>query len=192
MEVSQHPALTAIAAVGSNRVIGDGYRLPWNYPEDFDRFKQVTMGGVLVMGRRTFDSLGGALPGRTSIVLTRDKTWVPPGVDGDPYCDDMVEVVHTLQEVGTALSHHSDAPWWSIGGGEIYQLMWPYTTHLDLTEVHHAPRGTVTFPVVESQQWRETSREPREDFDFVTYVRRDGQAVAALETLISRPPHYAC
>jgi len=158
------PKLTAIAAVARNRVIGDGVGLPWNIPEDFARFKAVTMGGALVMGRATFESLGRPLPGRTSIVLTRDAGF---GADGKPGTS--VIVVHSVDEALRALP--PDKAWWVIGGGQIYRAMWPYTTNLDLTLVHQSPAGSVTFPAM-GDDWRETSREPHDGFDFVQYERR--------------------
>jgi len=159
------PNLTAIAAVGANGVIGDGVGLPWNIPEDFARFKAVTMGGALVMGRTTYESLGRPLPGRTSIVLTRNPAWQPGDTKGRP-----VIVVHSVEDALRALP--PDKPWWVIGGGHIYRAFWPFTTHLDLTLVHQAPAGSVTFPEL-GDDWVETSREPHDGFDFVEYERRE-------------------
>ncbi|MDR0489071.1 MAG: dihydrofolate reductase [Propionibacteriaceae bacterium] len=174
------PSLTAIAAVGENAVIGDGDQLLWHLPEDFGRFKRVTMGGVLIMGRRTYDSLGGALPGRTSIVLTRSRLWKPSNTRGSE-----VVSVSQIQQIGRLLAVRPEQRWWSIGGGEIYRVLWPYTTHLDLTEVRLAPKGQVTFPQIDPVHWRQTSREPRDEFDFVTYERIGSDAVDALGALTS-------
>ena len=168
--------LTAIAAVAENGVIGDGQRLLWHLPEDFGRFKKVTLGGVLIMGRATFDSLGGALPGRQSIVLTRDASWGAPGA-------------LPVGSVAAALQRLTDFPdrrWWCIGGGQIYRALWPYTTDLDLTEVHQRPDGTVTFPAVDPAEWLETSRTPRSGFDFVTLTRRRRDAHDRLLTALAR------
>ena len=171
------PSLTAIAAVARNGVIGDGGAMLWHLPDDFARFKRVTMGGVLVMGRRTYESLGGALPGRTSIVLTRDAAWRPaPGV-------------LVAGDVAVAVAQLAAWPrraWWSIGGGQVYRAFWPYTTHLDLTLVKSSPEGAVTFPDVAPDEWAETGREVHEFFDFVTYERRSDVAAQALRGLVSR------
>ena len=182
------PKLTAIAAVAANGVIGDGVGLPWNIPEDFARFKAVTMGGALLMGRATYQSLGRPLPGRTSIVMTRDAAWQPdvtprrkPGdpltrhparseaQSQDPPVPEVI-AVHSVDEALRVLAT-IDKPWWVIGGGHIYRAMWPYTTDLDLTLVHQTPAGSVTFPAL-GDDWVETSREPHDGYDFVTYERR--------------------
>ena len=168
--------LTAIAAVAPGGVIGDGEGMLWHLPEDFARFKRVTMGGALLMGRRTYDSIGGALPGRTSIVLTRAAGWRPQAAS--------VRVARDVPEAARWLASCT-GPWFCIGGGEIYRLWWPYTTHLDLTSVKAAVAGTVTFPAVDAREWRETHREPGELFDLVTYERRGDAARRALEGLVA-------
>ncbi|MCL2316141.1 MAG: dihydrofolate reductase [Actinomycetia bacterium] len=173
------PHLTAIAAVARNRVIGDGRDLPWHLPEDFARFKRVTMGGALVVGRVTFESFGRPLPGRASIVVTRDAAWTPP--DSSP--DAPVVAVRTIPEIGRALASFADRTWWCIGGGQVYALMWPYTTRLDLSEVDQVPAGPVLFPVVEPREWRQVSRTPQAGFDLVAYERRDDSAARALAGL---------
>jgi dihydrofolate reductase len=175
-----YPSLTAIAAVGANGVIGDGQGLLWHLPEDFARFKRVTLGGILVMGRRTFQSLGRALVGRTCVVLTRDPDWrpaVPPG-------GDVVVATGVGQAVGV-LARQPERRWWSAGGGDVYRALWDCTTHLDLTQVHTSPSGSVTFPLVTGTEWRETSREPRQEFDFVEFERVGHEARRALEALVA-------
>ena len=172
------PSLTAIAAVSANGVIGDGEGMLWNLPDDFARFKRVTMGGLLIMGRRTYESLGGALPGRTSVVLTHDKSWIPAKTGGQE-----VLAASSIEEIGKILAGRLDQRWWSIGGGEIYQALWDYTTHLDITEIKAAYDGKVTFPEI-GPEWKETSRLPGEEFDFVTYERIGFEARDALGALI--------
>jgi dihydrofolate reductase len=178
--VPSWPSLTAIVAVAANGVIGDGRGLPWSLPEDFARFKRVTMGGVMIMGRRTYESLGGALRGRTSIVLTRQSDWVPGHTRG---CE--VFAVTTVAQVGALLGARPDQRWWSAGGGEIYRVLWPFTTQIDVSEVHAEPAGSVTFPRIDPAQWRQTSREQRPEFDFVTYERIGPVAADALKALIA-------
>jgi len=174
------PSLTAIAAVASNRVIGDGTGLLWSIPEDFARFKQVTMSGVLVMGRTTYESLGGALRGRVSVVLSQDRSWRPRNTRG---CE--VYAVNSVIEAVAMLAARPQQRWWSAGGGQVYRALWGYTTDLDLTEVHAAPEADVTFPEVAADEWREISREPRAGFDFVSYTRRTGFAADALKALVA-------
>jgi len=172
------PSLTAIAAVGANGVIGDGSRLLWHIPEDFARFKKLTMGGVLVMGRRTYESLGKGLPGRVCVVMTRRGDW-------SPRADHTGDVVVTDSVAGVAriLAGYPDRRWWSSGGGEVYRALWGYTTDLELTWVDATPDGSVTFPDI-GDDWRETGREDRTGFDFVTYERRDSRAAEALGSLV--------
>ncbi len=159
------PSLTAIAAVAANRVIGCDNDIPWHLPQDWARFKQITMGGVLLMGRRCHQSIGRPLPGRVTVVLTRN-----PGFD-----DPRVNIVRSLPEAFAALAEHPQRRWWVAGGGEIYQLLWPYLSQLDLTELHSSYPGDVFFPEVDPTQWCETSRDQQKDFDFVGYARSAGR-----------------
>jgi len=180
------PRLTAIAAVARNGVIGDGQGLPWHLPGDFARFKRATMGGALVMGRATYDSMGKALPGRTSIVLTRQAAWSPGGVGAAE-----VLVVHDVEGALAALAARRDQRWWCIGGGQIYAALWPYTTHLDLSEVKASPPGSVRFPVIEAARWRVVRREPGEAFDVVWYERRGPEAAEALREAVTKALGHA-
>ena len=148
-----------IAAVSRNGVIGDGVRMPWHLPEDLAHFKHTTMGHTLLMGRRTFDSIGRALPGRRSIVLTRNTRW--------SHAD--VEVAHTFAE-GLALAGPTEL--WVVGGGEVYRLAISYAARLVITEVNQDAEGSVTFPAIDARVWVETSRMPHEGFAFVGYERR--------------------
>lgn len=150
--------VTMIAAVGRNGVIGDGLSMPWHISEDLKFFKRTTMGHPMVMGRRTFDSMG-VLPGRRSIVITRQPEWRHAGV----------ETAHSLDEA-LALAGPADEVF-VVGGGEIYRAAMPYAARLVITEVDQDPEGTVTFPTIESSEWRETSREARDGFSWVTYER---------------------
>jgi dihydrofolate reductase len=171
--------LTAIAAVGANGVIGDGRGLLWHIPEDFARFKAVTSGGVLIMGRRTYESLGGALVQRVSIVLTRDRLWRASNTRGE-----QVLVASSVRQTAALLAQHTDKRWWVAGGGEIYRQWWPYTTDLDITAVAASPDGSVTFPSIDSRHWRLASRRLREGFAFETYRRSSSDAALALASLI--------
>ncbi len=153
--------LTAIAAFARNRVIGRDNGMAWNLPEDSARFKKVTMGGVLITGRRTHESIGFPLPGRVTLLVTRDLS----------YADDRVRIVHSVAEAIEALHDYPDRRWWVAGGGEIYRLFWDHLTDLDVTEVHDEPQGDVLFPEIDPAVWRETSRTPRPNLDFVQYTR---------------------
>lgn len=151
--------VTMIVAVGRNGVIGDGETMPWHLPEDLAHFKAVTLGHAMIMGRRTFESIGRALPGRRSIVITRQPHWSHPDV----------ETAHSLAD---ALFLAGPDEVFVIGGGEVYREAMPYAARLLVTEVDQSPEGSVTFPPIEPDAWVEVVREPREGFSWVTYERR--------------------
>lgn len=153
--------IIAIAAVARNGVIGADGDIPWHIPEDWQRFKRLTMGQVLIMGRRTWASIGRPLPGRTSYVVTRDKMW--RGED--------VYAVPSLDEAFTAAAAREPATVYVAGGGEIYRAAWDRLTGLEITEVDAEPEGDVTFPEIGSDEWREISREPHAGYAFVRYRR---------------------
>lgn len=152
--------VSLIAAVAGNGVIGSDNAMPWHLPEDFAYFKRTTMGHPLVMGRRTFDSIGRVLPGRRSIVITRRPDWAHASV----------EVAHSLEEA-LALAGPADEVF-VVGGGQVYEQAMPYAHRLLVTEVDAEPEGDVRFPAIDPAQWHETSREPHEGFAWVTYERR--------------------
>ena len=151
--------VTMIAAVGRNGVIGDGSSMPWHISEDLKYFKRTTMGHPMIMGRRTFDAVG-VLPGRRSIVLTRQEDW--------RHAD--VETAHSLAEA-LSLAGPADEVF-VIGGGEVYREAMPYAARLVITEVDQSPEGSVTFPEVDLSEWQETERESHDGFAWVTYLRR--------------------
>ncbi len=148
-----------LAAVGANHVIGRDGEMPWHLPEDLAHFKATTMGHTLVMGRKTYDSIGRALPGRRTIVMTSQIGWHAPSV----------EVAHSLAE---ALALAGPTEVFIVGGGEIYQQAMPFADLLMLTEVDQSPEGDVVFPTIEPAHWRETARQAHEGFAFVTYERK--------------------
>ena len=159
------PPLALIAAVARNGVIGAGNALPWRLPEDLRRFKALTLGHAVVMGRRTFDSLGRALPRRQNIVLTRRAALDAPGV----------EVAHSLEEALTLV--RDPPPVWCIGGGELFRAALPLATRIELTEIDADIPGDTFFPPFDRARWREVTREahgPGEaglPYAFVTYER---------------------
>ncbi len=128
----------AIAAMAENRVIGAGNRIPWHLPADFQWFKRTTLGGVLVMGRRTYESIGRPLPGRETLVLTRHD-WSAPGVTAVP------DLASLQARLGGEIR-----PVWVCGGAEIYQLLLPFCSDLYLTCVPGRPDGDRFFPPFEA------------------------------------------
>ena len=154
-----------IAALGRNRVIGVDGDLPWRLPDDLKRFKQLTMGQPVVMGRRTWESLGRPLPGRENRVLTRHPAYAAPGA----------LVFDRLED---ALFPPEGGPLWVIGGGDLYTQTLPFADGLFLTEVDAAPEGDAWFPPVDPTQWRRVDREHHAAdarhpvaFDFAEYRR---------------------
>ncbi|HET7397926.1 MAG TPA: dihydrofolate reductase [Intrasporangium sp.] len=152
--------VTMIAAVGRNGVIGDGTSMPWHLPEDLRHFKATTLGHALIMGRRTFDSIGQVLPGRRTIVITRQRDWRHPDV----------ETAHSLAEALALAGPVGEV--FVAGGGAVYAEAMPYAARLLITEVDQEPAGSVVFPPIDLDAWVETDRVPREGFTFVTYERR--------------------
>ena len=151
--------VTLIAAVGRNGVIGADNDMPWRIPEDFAFFKRTTMGHPLVMGRKTFDSIGRALPGRRTIVVTRQQSW--------HHAD--VETAHSLSDA-LSLAGPADEVF-VCGGGKIYAEAMVWAHRLLITEVDQSPEGDVRFPRIDPTRWSETSRDTHEGFSWVTYER---------------------
>lgn len=149
--------IALIAAVARNRVIGIDGKLPWQIPADLKRFKALTIGSTLIMGRKTYGSIGRRLPGRTTIVVTRQPHWTAEGV----------LVVHSLEDALAQVV--GDA--WVAGGGEIYAQAMPYADRLELTEVDQTPEGDARFPEWDRTSWREVAREHHEGYWFATYDR---------------------
>jgi len=153
--------ITLVAAYAHGRVIGDHGRIPWHLSEDFAHFKATTMGGVLVMGRATYDSIGRPLPGRTTVVLTRDRTWSADGV----------LVAHSLDEA-LAVAATQPGETFVVGGTQVYEQALPLATHQVLTEVDLSPDGDAHYPDFDLDEWVETGREPRDGFTWVWWERR--------------------
>lgn len=166
--------ITAIAIVGANGVIGDGERQPFEIAEDWARFKKVTYGHPLIMGRRTHDAIGRWLPGRTTIVVTRtpESVRLPEPDEGSKGGAATGYAVASLDAALELAARLDDDVVYVAGGGTIYEQAWPKVTDLDLTEVHAEAEGSVRLPPIGSDEWVEVSREPHEGFDFVGYRRR--------------------
>jgi dihydrofolate reductase len=159
------PPVTLVVARATNGVIGRDGTLPWRISADLKRFKRLTMGSVMIMGRRTFDSLPGLLPGRRHVVLTRDREWSAGGA----------EVAHSVEE---ALTLAGDEPVSVIGGAEIFDLLLPHADRLELTEVlGDIPGDTMMADPRADGSWREVTREDHAAegetpaFSFITLER---------------------
>ena len=143
--------VSLIAAVADNGVIGRAGAMPWRLAGDLKHFKAVTLGKPVVMGRRTFQSLGEPLPGRTNIVITRDDSFSAPGAF----------IVHSLKGALRAAEEEGAAECMIIGGGEIYALALALADRFYLTEVHASPQGDTRFPEFDRAAWREISRDDK-------------------------------
>ena len=160
------PGLAVIAAVAANAVIGTGNRLPWRLPADLKRFRALTTGHAVIMGRKTWESIGRALSDRQNIVVTRQPGFAAPGA----------EVASSLAD---ALSRvRLPGPAFCIGGGDLYREAMPMARVLYLTEIARAFEGDATFPLFDRGEWREVDREAQTDraadglpYAFVTYHR---------------------
>ncbi len=159
------PLVVMIAAVARNQAIGLDNRLLWRLPEDLKRFKSLTLGHPILMGRKTFESLGRPLPGRRNVVVSRNPDWRSEGAD----------VFSSLEEALAACVGSEKV--FVIGGAEIYRQALAMADVLDLTEVDDAPEGDVFFPDLDKTCWQEASREAQQDaasgihYDFVEYRR---------------------
>lgn len=162
--------VTLIVAVAENGIIGHQGQMPWGrMPADLRHFKQLTLGHPVVMGRKTFDSIGKALPGRPNIVVTRQPGWAAPG------CEVTASVLGALER-----AQQLDAETVCvIGGGEIYREALPAVDVVYLTEIHHTFEGDASFPSLSPTDWREITRERHEAdeqhayaYSFVTLRRR--------------------
>ncbi|MBE1528059.1 dihydrofolate reductase [Sphingopyxis sp. OAS728] len=160
------PEITLVLARAANGVIGADGKMPWHLPADLRRFKQITMGRPMIMGRKTFDSLPAILEGRRHIVLTRDPEWQDEGA----------EPVATIEE---ALKLANAPHVMVIGGAEIYRLFLPLADRIELTEVALEPKGDAVIDYPAAAEWQEIAREdhPADDagrpsYSFVTLTRK--------------------
>lgn len=161
--------ITMIAAVGENNSLGKDNDLLWHLPDDFKRFKKLTTGHFIIMGRKTFESFPKPLPNRTHVIITRDKSYTV----NHPNCI----VVHSLEDA-IAQSAKDDHPF-IIGGGEIYKQGEQLSDSLEITRVHEDFEADTFFPVVDENIWKLISSEyhPKNeqhkyDFTYLTYIRK--------------------
>lgn len=143
--------VSAIAAIGKNRELGKGNNLLWCIPHDLARFKSITMGHPVIMGRKTFESIGRPLPGRPNIIITRDKSFEAEGC----------LVTHSIEDAFEEAKDLDDEEVFIIGGGEIYKQAMPYVDKLYLTLIHDEKESDVFFPDY-SEFTKETFREEHE------------------------------
>ncbi len=160
------PRIAIIAAVARNRVIGRDNAMPWHLPEDLRRFRALTMGHPIVMGRRTWESLGRPLPGRRNIVVSRDPAFAPQGAEATASLDAALAACAGAQQV------------FVIGGAQLYAAALPLADRLYLTEIQRDFAGDTLFPEWDRGAWRELAREPQPPRDgleyvFTTYARAD-------------------
>jgi dihydrofolate reductase len=148
--------LTLIAAVAENGVIGRGGRLPWHLSADLRRFKRLTMGHAIIMGRRTWESIGRPLPGRTSIVISRQADY-QPGHDGVLMATNLDEALSQACKLASGADKA-----FVIGGARIYEMSLARADRLLITRVHDAVEGDVQFPQVDWTQWRKIAEERHE------------------------------
>jgi dihydrofolate reductase len=158
--------ISLVVAMAANGVIGRDNGLPWHLPADLQHFKRITMGKPILMGRKTWESIGRPLPGRTSIVITRDTGYVAPGCI----------VVHSIDAALQAAADHADEAM-VIGGAEFYRQVLPRADTLYLTRVHADFEGDTFFPEPDASEWREVERrdcEPDEKNPYrYSFIRLD-------------------
>ena len=161
--------ISLIAAIDQNRVLGDGEKMLWHIPEDFKYFKATTMGKPIIMGRKTFDSIGRPLPGRPNIVITRQTDWQAEGA----------EVVNSLEDAIKKAESYGIDEIMVIGGGQVYAQALQSATRVYLTQIQGVYNGDALFPALPSADWQEVSRKHGTEcdkvgvsYDFVVYERK--------------------
>lgn len=157
--------LSVIAAVARNGVIGRDNQLPWQLPEDLKRFKALTMGHHIIMGRKTYESLGRLLPGRTTVIVSRNAGYVVPGA----------QVVSSLERALDVCGR--DEQPFMIGGAELYQQALPLANRLYLTRIEQDFDGDAWFPGYDIREWHETARQvgisaSGLEYTYLDYVRK--------------------
>lgn len=161
--------LSTIVAIANNNVIGKDNKLIWHLPEDLKRFKQITTGKNIIMGRKTFESLGRVLPNRKHIILCNDME-----MDID---NENVEILDDISKLDKYINSGEEN--FVIGGATIYKLLMPYVNKLYITKINHDFEGDVYFPEIKEAEWKEISKEKGlkndenpYDYEYITYVRK--------------------
>jgi dihydrofolate reductase len=159
------PDIILIAACAHNHVIGINGKLPWHIPQDLKRFKRLTVGKTVIMGRKTYESIGKPLIGRHNIVITRQERYQAP---------QGVSIVHNFAEAIAAAGldpKTRSSEIFIIGGAEIYAQSLNFATRIELTLVDQHPEGDAFFPMLDANTWHSVARETHPGFDFITYER---------------------
>jgi dihydrofolate reductase len=160
--------ISFVFAMDEQRGIGIDNRLPWRLPADLARFKQLTLNHTILMGRKTYDSIGRPLPRRRNVVLTRDPSFQAEGCD----------IIHSLDEVVARYGGANEEELMVIGGTEVFKLLLPHADKMYITEIHHTFPADTWFPEVDPADWKAVYRETGlknednpYDYEFVDYVR---------------------
>jgi len=161
--------LSIIVAIANENVIGKDNKLIWHLPEDLKRFKEITTGHKIIMGRKTFESLGRVLPNRKHIILCNDMK-----MDID---NENVEILDDISKLDTYIN--SDEECFVIGGATIYKLLMPYSNKMYITKINQDFEGDVWFPEIKEDEWKEISREKGLkneenpfDYEYITYIKK--------------------
>lgn len=161
--------LSIIVAVANNNVIGKDNKLIWHLPADLKRFKELTTGKTIIMGRKTFESLGRVLPNRKHIVLTRNKEW--------KYEDNQVKVITKLEELEREIKDKEEN--FVIGGASIYKMLMPYTNKMYVTKIEEDFEGDTYFPEINEKEWKivEVENGIKDDknpynYKYITYIKK--------------------
>lgn len=166
--------ISLIAAVAENGIIGGGNTLLWNIPEDLKHFKEKTSGHTIIMGRKTFESIGRPLPHRINIVITRDSQYLRDGISVMNSLEEALQFA-SLEQGKAFEQNQEEIETLIIGGGEIYHQAIEKADKLYITEVHKVFDGDVTFPEIDKNVWREIFREDHLDalipYSFVEYKK---------------------
>jgi dihydrofolate reductase len=157
--ISQIPQISLVVAMAKNRVIGANNGIPWNVPGEQRLFKEITMGHHIVMGRKTYESIGRLLPGRTTVIVTRQPEYAVPGAI----------IAHSLHDAINAAAR--DAEIFVIGGAELFREAMPIADRIYLSVIDLEPAGDTFMPEIDAAQWREMSSEQYPGFRYVVLAR---------------------
>lgn len=155
-----------IAAIDKNRVLGDEQGLVWNIPEDMVFFKHMTLDHIVLMGRKTYETIGKALPNRLNIILTKDKDYKAPG------CMIFTDIQDVICWYNNLPGERKDL--FIIGGAKVYQQFLQYSEHMILTEIQHEFKGTIYFPVIDFKDWKlinSVKKNYQYELHFNTYIK---------------------
>ena len=159
---NQYP-IVCIVAMSKNSIIGDGIKLPWHLPDDLKRLKKMTMGNPLIMGRKTYESIGKPLPGRANIVLTRKIDWFAEGIIVANNFFQSIEKANSWIDESYNNKEKKDKSIFIFGGSEIYNIAISYCSKIELTLVNIHIENGIKFPKIEKKDWRISCLEKKEE-----------------------------